>query len=1097
MKRIFLFITALLLTTLTISAQQISKEAALRKATTFVNKDNKMLKQFPTLAYKAEKPANAIMANPDEAYFYVFNRGFNQGFVIVSGDERTNDILGYCDHGTFDPDNLPPSFKYFLEEYANQIKYIQENNIQPEPAKAAAAKTDVDYLIKATWNQGDPYNYYLNGCATGCVATAIAQVMYYWQWPEDATVTIPAYSGSGNVTSTTLEPTTFDWSKMKKSYRTGDYDDDHEVAKLMKYVGHSVEMNYGTESGALPKDIKPALITYFGYPNDIQYIGRAGLTATEWADTIYANLSNDMPVIMGGYNSDGGHCFICDGYRASDGKYHINWGWGGSSDGYFDLEVLAPSSMGTGASGSDGFTSNRSIVARIHNPSHIVPAIPEDSIPLTATYMRLMAGNQVLTRDSRSDYVSGDLRYDSYVATNITDSAQVDTLITGMGIYDEDDNLINVVNARYSTFNINGGYYNSDISSFGAEYPYGSYKIYPVWGDVIAGRWRKINGTGSLYIQADVDEDGTKVTFTPSRSITVVVNETSSGSGSNKKYTQTMTVTNTGKEIFSGELVIWVAGVGYSIGYDVTDLAVGDSKTYTITDYIGTISDDGTQIENTGKYSISQLLLLVGFDAYLTDALWENISSSSSYGDIVGLYNFWTESEWTGRTYHLGNNVKFSAEFVNYGCKAASQTVTATLTPKGSTSGNTSQQSLTIDAFSKKAVEFDFSKVSKYDTEYDLTIQYSSLGRATADTLSVYGYVITPVKGIIVEGASSSQMLLDNDASSWSTIPDDAYYVDARKSDQASSIVPNNNPNTVYLLAEGSSVPTNLEGKNVVIGTTCDELNIDDNYEFYTPIDFTATKANYKRTFVNGNDGSTGNWETLVLPFDVSKVTKDDGATTLKWFTDKSQYGKNFWIYRFASEDDDNTVVFNCPESATLLPGETPYIITVPAQSTKWSDKWVLTGKELTFTGENVSISASYKFTTSMGADKKFDFIGRTYAAERNQIYYLNEAGSRFENTHSAWAELNPFRCYFVGYFNNETLTINMRIGDNNTTPTGIEETLADTDAPTAAAPMVYSLDGKALGTDVKQLPLGTYISGGKKFMVKGYNRQMPQLKLK
>lgn len=363
-----------------------------------------------------------------------------------------------------------------------------------------------------------------------------------------------------------------------------------------------------------------------------------------------------------------------------------------------------------------------------------------------------------------------------------------------------------------------------------------------------------------------------------------------------------------------------------------------------------------------------------------------------------------------------------------------------------------------------------------------MQITYNSLGSLTADSLSTHGYSIKPVKGLLVAGAESSYLMLDDSVSTWQTIPDDVYYVDARNSDKAAYIVPGNNPNTLYLLAEGSTVPTKLEGKNVVIGTSCDELNLEDGYDFQTPIEFTAKKANYKRIFTNGNDGNQGNWETLILPFDVSSVTRENGSA-ISWFTSKSERSKNFWVYRFASEDDDNTVVFDYPTSATKLAAETPYIITVPAQSSKWGDKWVLTGKELTFSGENVKISESYKSITSMGAAKKFDFVGRTYAAERNQIYYLNEAGTRFENTHTAWADIDAFRCYFVGYFNNDALTIKMRFGDNDT-PTGIGAVTSDGDAPTAVAPSVYGLDGKALGDKV--LPMGTYIVNGKKLMLKG-----------
>ncbi|MCR5131949.1 MAG: C10 family peptidase [Prevotella sp.] len=1074
MKRLFLFISAMLFAAITVSAQQISKEVAMQKATAFANKANPHMKQMLNLAYKAEKPATAL-TNQDDAYLYVFNKGFNQGFVIVSGDERCNEILGYCDHGSFDPNNLPPNFKYFLEEYEREIKYMQEHNIQPK-AKASTTKENLGYLIKTKWDQSNPYNYYLSGCYTGCVATAMAQIMYYWQWPEDATTTIPAYYVSGNsLSGSSLSPITFEWSKMQLTYNYGDYDDDHAVARLMQYAGHAVKMQYSTSgSGAYEKDIINAMTNYFGYPNDEKLIYRSGLSSTEWADTIYANLVEEIPLIMCGSNSDGGHCFICDGYK--DGKYHINWGWSGSYDGYFDLEVMTPEGTGSGASGTDGFTSNRSIVTRIHNPSKIIPETASDSIPISAETIRLLAGTQSLTRDNRVDYVSGDLRYFIPVTANFTDSTRVDTLITGLGYYDDYDNLLGVYGARYRLFDIYGGTYSDDIGSFGAELPYGTYKLYPVYGDIANNQWRKINGTTNRYFQADVSTDGKTITFKPSRGISVEIKETSSSSWGSTSYTHKMTVTNTGSEEYSGGLYIY--DEGYITGeVTIDNLAVGASQTEDITDYLGKITQtsQGASL-NSGGSSLSNLEVMVMNSLYFTDGLWDNIT------DLVGLYNFWTENEWDGNN-HLGNSVKFSVELANYGYNSSSQNVKVTIFPKGTSvsKGTSKTQSLTLDKYSMGTAEFEFTDIP-YGKEYDIEIQYSSFGETVADTLSTYDYGINPIKGIVVYGEETYQMWADADASSWETIPADVYYVDARNSEKASSIVPGTNPNTIYILASGSSITTNLEGKNVIIGTTCSELNLEDGYGFYTPIDFTATKANYKRTFTNGNDGSKANWETLVLPFDVTSVTKDDG-TAISWFTDKTEHGKNFWVYGFSSEDADNTVVFSFPTSTTTLAGETPYIITVPAQSSKWADKWVLTGKELTFSGENVNLSASYKFTTCMDASQKYDFIGRTYPAERNMIYFMNEAGNRFENTHTSWVDLEPFRCYFVGYFNNDALTMKMRFGDNETTSIG--ETVADTDSPTANAPVVYSLDGKALGSDVRQLPIGAYIINGKKVMIK------------
>jgi hypothetical protein len=251
----FLFLAiALLFSIVSVNADPINKLQALQKAEAFFNRNNPNFKAKASIAYKAPKKVNGKTVE-DEAYYYVFNKGINQGFVIVSGDDRCYPILGYTTKGNFIESKLPCNLKAFLQDYANQIKYIQDNNISPKTslldsnvlqqrrmfliyAKPNGIKVILTITILAA-------NY------TGCVATAMSQVMYYWQWPQSATTTIPAYTVSGK-TYSALDPVTFNWSKMQTTYSSGDYEDGHAVATLMEYVGHGVKMEYSTSgSGAL------------------------------------------------------------------------------------------------------------------------------------------------------------------------------------------------------------------------------------------------------------------------------------------------------------------------------------------------------------------------------------------------------------------------------------------------------------------------------------------------------------------------------------------------------------------------------------------------------------------------------------------------------------------------------------------------------------------------------------------------------------------------------------------------------------------------------------------------------------------------------
>ena len=1082
----------LLLTAAAANAQQVSQQEALRKATAFFNKEQlPTIKQKALLAYQATKSA-ASQTTEDDAYYYIFNRGDNQGFVIVSGDERCYDIQGWSDHGTFDNNKIPCNFKYFLGEYERQIRYVQEYNLQPDVNVTikGSAKTDIPCLIKTKWDQASPYwdnlvysNYQ---CYTGCVATAMAQVMYYWQWPETTTKAIPGYSStitylSGSrertlsYTHSQLPVTNFDWTGMQLLYNAGD-DDNGAVAKLMEYAGHAVEMQYGAEntsgSGAYTTDVASALTGYFGYSSQAAYVARStsswsssGLSAAAWQDTIYNNLKDGCPLIMCGSNSEGGHCFVCDGYSTQytnktdgSGYYHINWGWSGNSDGYFDLEVMVPGATGSGASGSDGFTSSRGIVKRIHRPDGVIPENDLTNVPLYAASFSVQDENRDVTRRNRREDTTTPIRLFSTVST-----VNEGTLTVGYGVYDEAGNLLQTFGTRNRSYSSSGGLINGQVNNFAGELPYGDYKICPVFLDRSTNEWTKISGTDHLYVRATVNADGTSVTFTPSRSVSASVSETKSGG----KYQRTLTVTNTGAEAFSG--TVYFVCNGYIL-YEPTikNLAVGASTTFDVSSYVGTVSS-GSLTPDTSN-SMSNYIVYVLGSLYLNDALWDNVS------DLVSIAGFSSDTDWDYSRV-LGDSFNLQVKLANFGRTPSSQTVTVTLFPlNGSSSSISKSQNITLDKHAMDTVDFDFTGLS-YGVKYDAQIQYTYGGSSTLDTLSLYGYEIIPTKGILLRRADTYSILSDADASSWSAVPDDVWFVDARHSAKAANIRPGSNPNTLYLLADGASVPGSLSGKNVVIGTAAENLDIEDGYDFYTPIDFTAETASYKRTFTKGNDGEQGNWETLLLPFDVNTVKTSEGSV-LSWFNSLTERGKNFWIYRFGSEDDNNTVIFDYPTSSTTLASETPYIISVPAQSSKWGSRWVLVGKEMVFSGSHVSVKASEKFATGMSADKKFDFIGRTYATSRNMIYDLNETGSKFINTSLSWADIDPFRCYFVGYFNNNGQTMKMHITSNDDTPTGIG--FIEGDVPTGTAPSIYTLDGKKVQTD-ENLPGGVYIVNGKK----------------
>ena len=307
---------------------------------------------------------------------YVFNVGDDNGFVIVSNDDRATPVLGYSDSGSFNASQMPDNMKAWLQGYADQIEWLKQNNISAPLRTVGEGFTAIEPLMSSVWGQNDPFNFSTpvvggQNCVTGCVATAMAQVMYYHKWPQGATSSIPGYDYSyGSLDA--LSSTTFNWADMQDDYR-GTYSTDagSAVAKLMQYCGWSVKMNYGpSASGASSNMVADALKNYFGYNSTTQYVSRSLYTYENWVKMIYHELSEGRPVFYAGSSVDNGHAFVCDGYQADD-YFHINWGWEGlSNEGFYRLSVLDPENQGTGGSASSSaYSFGQEAVVGIQKPS--------------------------------------------------------------------------------------------------------------------------------------------------------------------------------------------------------------------------------------------------------------------------------------------------------------------------------------------------------------------------------------------------------------------------------------------------------------------------------------------------------------------------------------------------------------------------------------------------------------------------------------------------------------------------------------------------------------------------------------------------------
>lgn len=318
--------------------------------------------------------------------YYVFPNGEGKGFTVVSGDDRLPEVVGYSDKGTYDEENLPSNYVGFMKAYEEMVGQL-DNGDSRASASIAEAKalrssgyqqpTVAPLLGSIQWNQMIPYNKMCpmynstDRSVTGCVATAMAQVMMYYQYPESLQADIPAYVSRTNHLSIPQinKGESYDWNNMLPqyaSYEPLNYTDAQAaaVAKLLYHCGAACEMDYGSSSGA---NVTPAILsTYFGYDSDLmQDLNRDVFTLAEWSQIMDKELSARRPILYSGRSSGGGHEFVCDG-TDGNGLYHINWGWGGYQDGYFDVTILNPDKGGAGSgSAPDGYNQYCSMIVGI------------------------------------------------------------------------------------------------------------------------------------------------------------------------------------------------------------------------------------------------------------------------------------------------------------------------------------------------------------------------------------------------------------------------------------------------------------------------------------------------------------------------------------------------------------------------------------------------------------------------------------------------------------------------------------------------------------------------------------------------------------
>ena len=402
-------------------------------------------------------PAGPSSLADSTGIYYAVNT--HSGYVIVGADDRLPEVLGYSDEGVFEPDNMAPALRFWLQCYGEETGAMEQGTGSYVSARVSGTpQRAVEPLMTTKWNQSAPYNNFAplynetgGRSVTGCVATAMAQIMRYHRYPQTGTgshsyywiATTPA--GKSGTLSANFGQTVYDWANMSDSYKSGYTTAQADaVATLMYHCGVAVEMNYGSSSGAFSADVPKALAAYFGYDTNYQKIQKAMYPADSLKAIIAAELRADRPVLVSGSNDEGGHAFVCDGYDGQ-GYFHINWGWGGSNDGYYLLTALNPGkSQGIGGT-SKGYNQATAFFIGLQPAnSSAQPAIPQ-----MATTSFSLSSESFKRTASFSVSIS---RLQNYGLTDFSGNY-------GVALYDEDETEMKALLGSSGTDSLRAGYF--------------------------------------------------------------------------------------------------------------------------------------------------------------------------------------------------------------------------------------------------------------------------------------------------------------------------------------------------------------------------------------------------------------------------------------------------------------------------------------------------------------------------------------------------------------------------------------------------------------------------------------------------------------
>lgn len=960
-----------LMVTVAMMAGPVTRKQAQSVAQTFFMGKGRMM---TTTKPVHRAPRRQGKATEDNAYYYVFNSTGEQGFVIVSGDDRTEQVLGYSDSGSFDPNNVPCNLSALLDGYAQQIKYLDDTGYKPAPVRRKAvaqrAYHAVAPILTCLWNQGSPYNLKCPAwgsdgtCVTGCVATAIAQAMYHHKWPAQTIAEIPAYTdGNGHEQEATAAGAVIDWANMKDTYNGTNglsQAEQDAISNLMLWVGKAVKMTYGSSSGANTGNAVTALPNIFDYDEEISFESRANYLAAPWFDMIYAELDANRPVVYHGFSKGGGHAFVLDGYDG-EGLFHVNWGWGGTCNGYYRIDVLAPgANAGIGASTtSDGYTTGQAALINMKKPD----GISAEKKGARLTTFPTQIGNYNVNNETKIFHVD----YCNW-------SGSVNSFDMNVAIVDEEGNLRPFSNNR-SAHNIGiNGVRGQDYSL--AQLPAGTYKIVPVSKLRSSSQWLCNDNPDIYYAEVTVASDGTLTSaIHPIVNLNASFDITAASHKVDTSQKVKLTLQNNGDEFFNTIHLYASQDANYMNGDDPASTAlcavvIPEGGTGSV-QFNFTPDATGTWYlwAGTGKDNIfASTTIEIGTEALNNFSLSiSSINVENTDGKLYGTFRGTATINNTGTGSYDGNILVILFE-----------------DGKGKTS---TTQHTPISAGESKTIAFDFNNYT-FDASksYYVYLQWK-IDNNTLSWLYPSSDAYTFATNGFLRYGQDGEATADTYTSNTFTANASDATASFAIASPTSATLTNARNNTLYFFAEGATVPPAFNGRNVVKGTTASTINLTDGGgAFYAPYPFTAGNISYSCTINSASDGQT-NLQTIALPFTPTSITADGTAISLT----------DLYVKTFSHIDENGKV---CLKQADKIQANVPYIIGVPA---------AYAGKTIVFSATDARITATAD-NNIVTASNIYELKGSTYDATYSSPLMLNAAGTQLV----AATATTPFHAYFT-----------------------------------------------------------------------------------